>query len=52
MYQTGKKCEEILATGNFRMDKIVGGIYKLEEYEKAFEALKNGAPGKMLLIPA
>ncbi|GHV36958.1 L-threonine 3-dehydrogenase [Synergistales bacterium] len=52
MYQTWVKCEEILATGNFRMDKIVGGIYKLEEYEKAFDALKNGAPGKMLLIPA
>ncbi|MDR1907680.1 MAG: alcohol dehydrogenase catalytic domain-containing protein [Holosporales bacterium] len=51
MYQTWEKCEEILATGHFQMPKIIGGIYKLEEYEKAFDALKKGAPGKMLLIP-
>jgi len=51
MYQTWEKCEEILATGRFCMEKIVGGVYKIEEYEKAFEALKLGTPGKMLLIP-
>jgi threonine 3-dehydrogenase len=51
MYQTWEKCEEILATGHFYMEKIVGGIYKMKEYEKAFEALKSGAPGKMLLMP-
>jgi threonine 3-dehydrogenase len=51
MYQTWEKCEEILATGRFRMEKIVGGVYKMNEYEKAFEVLKAGAPGKMLLMP-
>jgi threonine 3-dehydrogenase len=52
MYQTWQKCEEILATGRFEMNKVVGGIYKMEEYENAFEALRKGAPGKMLLIPS
>jgi threonine 3-dehydrogenase len=51
MYQTWEKCEEILTTGRFYMEKIVGGVYKMQEYEKAFEALKVGVPGKMLLIP-
>ena len=51
MYQTWEKCEEVLATWRFSMEKIVGGVYKMEEYEKASEALKSGMPGKMLLIP-
>jgi len=51
MYQTWGKCEEILATGRFSMEKTVGGVYKMEEYKKAFEALKSGVPGKMILIP-
>ncbi|MDR1658578.1 MAG: alcohol dehydrogenase catalytic domain-containing protein [Deltaproteobacteria bacterium] len=52
MYQTWEKCEKILNSGNFFMNKIIGGVYKLEEFEKAFDSLKSGAVGKMLLIPA
>jgi threonine 3-dehydrogenase len=52
MYQTWEKCEEILTTGRFKMEKVVGGVYKMEEFEKAFETLKSGTPGKMLLMPS
>lgn len=51
MYETWEECEQLLATPGFSLDPIVGGIYPLKEYEKAFEALFQGKPGKMILIP-
>jgi threonine 3-dehydrogenase len=48
MYKTWFQCNELLLSGSFDMDKIIGGVYKLNDYEKAFDALKNGAVGKMI----
>jgi len=51
MYETWQQCEEILASDQYDISNIVGGIYPLEEYMDAFQALFNGASGKMILIP-
>jgi threonine 3-dehydrogenase len=51
MYQTWEECVEILTSPDFDIKPIVGGIYPLKDYEKAFADIKSGKPGKMLLIP-
>lgn len=51
MYETWAQCEDILASGRFHMDRVVGGVYPLARFEEAFQALRDGSPGKMLLIP-
>ncbi len=51
MYETWRECEEILSSGTFSLDPVVGGVYPLADFEKAFESLHNGCPGKMILIP-
>lgn len=51
MYETWEECEKILADPKFSIEPVIGGIYPLKDYEKAFEALYKGRPGKMILIP-
>ncbi len=51
MYKTGWQCNELLKSGKVDIKPVIGGIYPLKDYDKAFEELKNGAPGKMILIP-
>lgn len=50
MYETWEQCEQILSSGKFDIHKVVGGTYPLEKFEDAFRALKDGCPGKMLLV--
>jgi threonine 3-dehydrogenase len=49
MYQTWWQCENLLKKGNCDISKVIGGIYKLEEFEKAFADIEAGMPGKMIL---
>ncbi len=51
MYKTWWQCTSLIKSGKIDLKPVVGGVYPLHEYEKAFEALRNGVPGKMLLIP-
>lgn len=51
MYKTWWQCNELLKSGKIDIKPVIGGIYPLKDYEKAFDALKSGAPGKMILIP-
>lgn len=51
MYQTWKQCAELIESGKFNIKPVISGEYALRDYEKAFEAIKAGVPGKMLLIP-
>ncbi len=51
MYKTWDQCIEILKSGKFDIGTVTGGIYKLQDFEQAFNAIKAGNPGKMLLIP-
>ena len=49
MYQTWFECEKLLKTPGFDLKPALGGIYPLEKFEDAFQALFSGAPGKMVL---
>ena len=51
MFETWDDCLEILQTPGFSLKPAMGGTYKFEDFEKAFEAIKNGEPGKMILVP-
>ena len=48
MYDTWYQCESILRKGTFSLDDVVGGEYKLEDFEKAFADIDAGLPGKVL----
>ena len=51
MYETWDECAQILATPGFSLDPVIGGIYPLKDYQKAFDDIIAGKPGKMILIP-
>ena len=51
MYETWDECIQILNSPDFKLEKMIGGIYPLKEYEKAFQDIDTGIPGKLILIP-
>lgn len=51
MYETWDDVINILKNENFSLEPVIGGRYALEDFEAAFQALAEGSPGKMLLIP-
>lgn len=51
MYETWDECIDILNDINFDITPVLGGTYNMKDFEGAFDALYNGAPGKMILIP-
>lgn len=51
MYKTWWQCNDILKSGKFDINPVIGGVYRMDEFDKAFEELKKGAHGKMLLMP-
>lgn len=51
MYKTWEQCERILKDEQFNLFTVVGGKFAMKDFEKAFKAILDGVPGKMLLIP-
>lgn len=51
IWDTWKDFAEVLKGPYFKLNKMIGGKFVLEDYEKAFEEIKKGTPGKMLLYP-
>lgn len=51
MYQTWYDCRSLLQGGRVDAEAVIGGTFQLKDYEKAFAAIRAGAPGKMLLLP-
>lgn len=51
MYKTWEQCVSLIRSGKFDITPVIAGSYPLREFQKAFNAIKSGAPGKMLLIP-
>ena len=51
MYKTWFDCERLIRSGRVDVQKIIGGRFKFSEFARAFETIKSGAPGKMLLLP-
>lgn len=50
MYKTWYQCESLLQNPRVDFDRVIGGVYDLKDYEKAFEEIFAGKPGKMLLV--
>lgn len=50
MWQTWYQCEALLKNPSMNIDRVVGGVYDLADFEQAFAALFAGKPGKMLLV--
>ena len=51
MYETWWQCNSLLKSGKFDITPVIGNIYPLKDYEKAFKDIEKGCPGKMILIP-
>jgi threonine 3-dehydrogenase len=51
MYKTWEQCVQILRSGAFPIEQAVGGTYALRDFQKAFDAIKEGRPGKIVLLP-
>ena len=51
MFETWEDCMNILQSPGFSLEPVVGGIYPFRDFEKALDALKQGVPGKMILVP-
>lgn len=51
IWDTWKDFSEVLKGPYFKLDKMIGGKFVLEDYEKAFDEIRKGTPGKMLLYP-
>ena len=52
MYKTWCQCMELLARSDkFNIEPIIGGVYPMAKFDDAFQALAEGAVGKMILIP-
>ena len=51
MFETWEDSMNILQSPGFSLEPVVGGIYPFRDFEKALDALKQGVPGKMILVP-
>jgi threonine 3-dehydrogenase len=51
MYKTWYQCAEMIKSKRIDIQPIIGGIYPLENFDKAFGDLKKGCPGKMIFVP-
>ncbi|MBR1781298.1 MAG: alcohol dehydrogenase catalytic domain-containing protein [Oscillospiraceae bacterium] len=50
MYQTWYQCEAILKSGAISLDDVIGGVYDMRDFERAFADIAAGHPGKMLFL--
>lgn len=48
MYKTWYQCCELLKSGKLDIRPVIGGIYELCNFEKAFDDISKGTPGKMI----
>lgn len=51
MFDTWKDCMEILKASGFSLAPAMGNIYKFDAFAEVLQAIKDGAPGKMILVP-
>ena len=51
MFETWEDSMNILQSPGFSLEPVVGGIYPFRDFEQALDALKQGVPGKMILVP-
>ena len=52
LYSTWERALALLSTGQIDLAPIIGGVYKLGEWEEAFEEMEAGVNVKSVLLPA
>ena len=51
IWQTWENFSKVIADPRYNIERIMGHKFPLAEFEKAFEEIRAGVPGKMILIP-
>jgi threonine 3-dehydrogenase len=49
IWQTWEDFAKVMNGPYYKLDKVMGQVYKLEDFNKALAAIRGGAPGKMLI---
>jgi threonine 3-dehydrogenase len=49
IWQTWEDFAKVMNGPYYKLDKVMGQVYKLEEFDQAVAAIRGGAPGKMLI---
>lgn len=51
IWETWEDFAKVMQGPYFRLDQIMGRKFALKDYQKAFEMIRSGVPGKMILYP-
>ena len=51
IWRTWEDFAKVMKDPRYKMERIMGHKFKMEDFEKAFEEIRNGVPGKMILYP-
>ncbi len=51
IWKTWEDFASVMRGPYYRLDQVIGGRYAMSDYRAAFDAIRAGAPGKMLLYP-
>ena len=51
VWKTWEDFAKVMAGPYYKLDRVIGGKYAMSDYKAAFEAIHNGAVGKMILYP-
>lgn len=51
IWETWEDFAKVMAGPYFKLDRVLGGRYALEDFDQALAAIRGGAAGKMLLYP-
>ena len=51
IWDTWEDFAKVMKGGYFKLERVLGGKYVLEDYQQALAEIRKGTPGKMLLYP-
>jgi len=51
IFDTWEDCMNILHTPGFSLKPAMGDLFDLADWEEAFQSIRDGKPGKMILHP-
>ena len=51
IWETWDDFTKVMKDPIYDMDQVIGGKFRLEDYEEGFARMRSGAPGKMFLYP-
>ena len=51
IWETWEDFAKVMKGPYWKLDRVIGGRYAMDDFESAMNAVQNGAPGKMILYP-